>query len=119
MGQKKIPLQAITSDDNEEALAGAAIALSLLPPCTNKSTRKNLCQSLAKKKCYYHHKHHHFLGYFNDPILDDAVVYTRDIPFQYNEREGRYTEFIGNPTGTIFVPAKREHKFLLSQRSNT
>ena len=56
-------------------------------------------------KCYYHHKHHHFLDYFNDPILDDAVIYVNDIPFQYNTREVKYTEFIGNSAGTIFVAA--------------
>ena len=62
-------------------------------------------------KLYYHHKHHHFLDYFNDPIPDAAVIYMSDISFQYNEREGRYTEFISNPMGTIFVAAKRDHKF--------
>ena len=41
-----------------------------------------------------------------------------DIPFQYNKREGRYTEFVGNPTGIIFVAAKRDQDFLLNQRSN-
>ena len=34
-------------------------------------------------------------------------------------KKPRYTEFIGNPTGTIFVATNREHKFLLHQRSNT
>ena len=42
-----------------------------------------------------------------------------DIYFQYSEKEGRYTEFIGNATSTIFVATKRDHEFLLGQRSNT
>ena len=32
---------------------------------------------------------------------------------------GRYTEFIGTSTGTIFVATKRDHEFLLNQRSDT
>ena len=46
------------------------------------------------------------------------MIYVSNIPFQYNERDGRYSEFIGDPTGTIFVAAKRDHQFSLSQRSN-
>ena len=68
-------------------------------------------------KCYYHHTQCHFLDYFNDPILDDAVFYTSDIPFQYNKIEGGYTEFIGNLIGTVFIATKKDHEFLLSQRS--
>ena len=64
-------------------------------------------------KCYYHQKHQCFLDYFHDPIPYDAAIYVSHIPLQDNERDGRYTEFIGNPTGTIFVTAKREHNFLL------
>ena len=96
-----LPLLTIPINDNEEALAGVATTVSLLSPPTNNSASKNLSQSSVRKKCYYHPKHHHFLEYFNDPILDDAVIYMSDVPFQYNERESRYTEFIGNQTGTI------------------
>ena len=39
-----LPLQTMTSDDNEEALAGAAAALSLLSP-TDNSASKNINQS--------------------------------------------------------------------------
>ena len=42
----------------------------------------------------------------------------KDIPIQYNEQEGRCTEFIGNPTGIIFVAIKSDQEFLLCQRSN-
>ena len=69
-------------------------------------------------KCYYNHTHCHFLDYFNDPILDDAVIYAGDIPFQYNKVEGRYTEFIGSPKGTAFIAVKRDHKFLIIQVRN-
>ena len=31
---------------------------------------------------------------------------------------GKCTEFIGNPTGIIFVAANRDHEFLLSHRGN-
>ena len=79
----------------------------------------NLSQNSARMKCYFHCKQYHFLDYFDDPIPDDSVIYISDIPLQCNESEGRYTEFVGNPTCTIFVAAKRDHKFLSSQRSNT
>ena len=38
------------------------------------------------------------------PVLDSAVIYAGDIPFQYNKQEGMYTEFLHNPTGYIFQP---------------
>ena len=112
-----LPSQTIASDDNKEALAGAATALSLHSPPIDNSASENLSQSSVKMKCYYHHKHCHFSDYFNDPNLDDAVIYASEIPFQYNNIEGRYTEFIHNPIGTAFIVAKRDHEFLLSQRS--
>ena len=62
-----------------------------------------LCKSLHHLEC----------------ISGDAVIYTGNIPFQYNEREGRNTEFNGNPMGTVYVAAKIDHEFLLSQRSNS
>ena len=81
-----LPLQTITSDDNEEAFAGAATILSLLSSPTNNSASENLSQSSAKMKCYYHNKHYS-LGYFNDPIQDDAVIYTSDnLPVQQKKR---------------------------------
>ena len=48
----------------------------------------------------------HFIDYLNDPILDDAVIYEGDIHLQYNKIKSRYTEFIGNPIGTVFIAAK-------------
>ena len=99
-----IPSQTIPIDDEEEVLAGAAL--------TNNSPSMNLGQNSFRMKCYYHHKQNYFLDYFDDHFPDDAVIYKSDIPFQYSEREGRYTLFIGNPTGTIFVATKRDHKIL-------
>ena len=46
-------LQTITSEDNEEALAGAATALSLLSPPTDNLAHENLSQSSVEMKCYY------------------------------------------------------------------
>ena len=42
-----------------------------------------------------------------------------DVPFQYKEREAKYTEVVGNPTDIIFVANKRDHKFSLGQKSTT
>ena len=50
-------------------------------------------------KCYYDHIYGHFLDLFREPILDDAVIFTGDIPFQYNKVDGGYTPFTGNLTG--------------------
>ena len=110
-----LPSQTIASGDNGETLAGAATKFSSLSPPTNNSTSVNLSQSSAKMKFYYHHRQNCFLDCFNDPVPDDTVIYESGIPFQYNKREGRYTEFIGKPTGTIFS----HQKGLLSERSNT
>ena len=63
-------------------------------------------------KCYYDCTHGHFLDYFNDNILDDAVIHSGDIPFQYNKVEGMYTEFISNQAGAVFTVVKRDHAFL-------
>ena len=113
-----LPSQTIASDENEEALAGAATILNLLSPPTYNLTSLNLSQSLVRIKCYYPHTDFYFLDYLNDTIPDDAVIYASDIAFQYNKIEDRYTTFIGNPIGTVFIAAKRDHKFLFSQRSN-
>ena len=86
-----------------------AATLSIILSPTNNLASENLSQNSVKMKCNYHHKHHLFLDYFNDNILDDVVIFEGDIPFQYNDREGRYTGFIGNLTGTVFVAAKRDH----------
>ena len=110
--------QTMTSDNGKEALAHAATALSLFSPSTDNLAMENLSQGSIKMKCYYLHTHCCFLDYFNDSIPDDAVIYASDIPFQYNKIEGRHTKFIGNPIGRVFIVAKRDHKFLLGQRSN-
>ena len=78
-----LALQEPTNNNNDDPLPGAATALS-----------QHINQS--HMKCYYSHTHCQFLDYFKDPIPDDAVIFTGDIPFQYNKIEGRYTKFIGN-----------------------
>ena len=103
-----LPLQTITSDDYEEALAGAPTTLNLLSPPPDNSASENLSQRSVKMKCYYHLKHCYFLDYFTSPIPDDAVICTSDIPFQYSKREGRYTGFISHPKRRVFVAAKRD-----------
>ena len=113
-----LPSQTINSDDKEGNLAGTVTTLSLLYPPTDNSASQNLSWSSIKMKYYYHHTHCNFLDYFNDPIPTDEVIYTSHIHFQYNKIEGTYPEFIGNPIGTVFIAVKRDHTFLLIQRSN-
>ena len=68
--------------------------------------------------CYFHHEQNCFLGYFDEPVPVDAVIYVSDVPFQYNKREDRYTDFIGNSKGTTFVATKWDQEILLHQRNN-
>ena len=111
-----LPPQEPAHNDNDDALAGAAAALSLLLPPTDNSNGQHI--NLNNMKCYYDHTHCHFLGFFNDPILDDAVIYTGNITFQYNKIESSYTKFIGKPLCSVFIVVKRYHEFLISQGGN-
>ena len=45
-----LPLQTLSSDDSEDAIAGATTAVSLLSPPTNNSARENLSQNSARMK---------------------------------------------------------------------
>ena len=67
-------------------------------------------------RCYFHHQCNHLTDYFNDLVPDGAVIYAGDISFWHNEQEGMYTEFLGNPTGNIFLAVSRDHEFLPSHR---
>ena len=95
-------------NNNDDALAGAAAPLSLLSSPTDSSNSQPFNNN--HMKCFYDCTHGHFLDYFNDSIPDDAVIYADDVPFQYKKVEGRYTEFICNPTGTNFMVVKRDHE---------
>ena len=83
--------------DNNDALVGAATALSLLSPPTDNSNSQHINQSHIK--CYYDHTHHQFLDYFS-------------------KIDGRYVKFKGNPIGLVFIAVKRDLKFLISQGRN-
>ena len=112
-------MQTKPRDDNEEAIAGTTTTASLLSPPYNSTASMNHNQISAGMKCYFYCKQNCFLDYFDDPILDVAVIYMSDISFQYSERGCKYTKFIGTPKSTIFVANKRDHEFLLCKRSNT
>ena len=58
---------------------------------------KNICQNSARMKGYFYHEQNHFIDYSDDLVPDDSVIYVSNGPFKYNEREGSYNEFIGNP----------------------
>ena len=72
-------------------------------------TLSDASQNSTKMQCYFHHLQNHFIDYVDDPVLDGAVIYAGDVPFQYNEQEGMYTKFLGNPTSNIFLATSREH----------
>ena len=102
-----LSLQTINNNQSEEALSGAANSTSLLSPTNNNPNSANISQHSARMKYYFHKKHNHFLDYFDEIVPNDAIICVSDVPFQYNKREGQYTELIGNPTGTTFVATKR------------
>ena len=104
-------------NDNADALNGATTILNLLSPPTDNSNSQQFNNS--HMKCYCDCTHGCFLDYFNDPILDDAVTYTGDIPFHYNKAYSRNTDFVGNLAGTVFIVVKRDLKILLNQSNNT
>ena len=58
-------------------------------------------QNSTIMQCYFYHLWKCFLDYFNDQVPDDAVIYTGDVPFQYNKQEGMCSEFLGGPKGNI------------------
>ena len=65
--------------------------------------------------CYFH-QHNHSLDDFDGHVQDAAVIYAGDIPFQYSKKQGTYEEVLDNPTGSIFLAARRDHSFLLSHK---
>ena len=58
-------------------------------------------QNSTRMQCYFHSLWNHFIDYFDNPVPGGAFIYTGDVPFQYNQQEGKYTEFLGNPTGNM------------------
>ena len=52
---------------------------------------------------YFHYQCNCSIEYSDDPVPNSAVIYASDILCQYNEQESTYKEFIGNPTGYIFL----------------
>ena len=81
-------------------------------------TLSNASQHSTRMRCYFHYQRNGFIDYFDDPVPDCAVKYTRDIPFWYDKQEGAYTELFGTPTGHIFLSVSRNHEFLLCHRGN-
>ena len=76
-------------------------------------------QDSTRMRSYLHYQHNWFIDYSDDPGLDGALIHAGGLPFQYDEQEGTYTEFFGNPTGYIFLAICRDHKLLLGHRSTS
>ena len=72
-----------------------------------------------RMRCYLHYPYNYFIDYFDDPVPDDTVIYAGHVLLQYNEQEGTYTEFFGNPMHCVILAASRDHEFLLNHRSTT
>ena len=73
-------------------------------------------QNFTRVQCYFYCLWSHFIDYFNDPVWDGAFIYTGNVPFQYSEQEGTYTDFSGNTTGNVLLATSRDHDFLLSHK---
>ena len=51
-------------------------------------TLSDASQNSTRIQCYFHHLQDCFIDYFENPVLDGAIIYTGDVQFQYNEQEG-------------------------------
>ena len=69
------PSKTIHSDQNEEVLDGAAAMMIPLSVVKNNSNSTNIRQNSARMKCYFHCEQNYILGYFDDQVLDGAVIY--------------------------------------------
>ena len=65
----------------------------------------------SRMKCFFHSQQNYLLDYFDYPVHDGAVIYAADTPFRYSEKEGMYTEVLGNPTGNVSWPQARTMNF--------
>ena len=59
-------------------------------------TLSDASHNLTRIQCYFYHLWNHLIDYVSNPVQDGVVIYTGNVPFQYNEQEGIYTEFSGN-----------------------
>ena len=103
-------------------LMGAATPLNLHSPPRDSSeliTLSDAGQNCTRMWCYFHHPWNHFIDYFDNPVPDGVVMYADNVPFQYNEQEDTYIEFLGTLTGNIFLATSRDHEFLLNQKGST
>ena len=84
------------------------------PPWDNSGliTLSSVSQKSTKMQWYFYCLWNYFIDYFDNTALGGAVIYAGDVPFQYNEQEGRYREFSCNPTGDVFLATSRDHELL-------
>ena len=66
-------------------------------------TLSDIGQHSTRMRCHFHNQQNCFFDYFNDPVPDGALIYAVDIPFQYSEKEGTYTQVFDNQPGNVFL----------------
>ena len=91
-----MPIQIGNTSNDEGAMPGSTISPNLHLPILDSSQYIILSdtgQHSTRMRCYFHCECSHFIDYFDDPVLDDMVIYAGDVPFWYNEHEGIYTSF--------------------------
>ena len=113
----------VKQEENDKGtISGATASPNLHLPIldgTQYITLSDAGQHSTRMRCYFHYQFNCFIDYFDDQVPDGKVIYAGDVPFWYNEQEGMYTEFWGNPTGYIFMAARRDKTFLLNHRGST
>ena len=110
-----------TQASNNTHYDEAATPLNLCSPPRHSFeliTLSNVSQKSPRMQCYLDWLCNCFINYFTNTVPDGAVIYAGAVLFQYNEQEGMYTEFLGNPTGNVFIAASRDHEFSLSHKDN-
>ena len=74
-------------------------------------TLSDTSQHSTRMIYYFLHQCNCFLGYFNDPVPNGAVIYTGENLFQYSKQEGTYTEVSDNPSGKC-LPVYKQGPFI-------
>ena len=109
--------QATYTAHNDEAVT--SLKLHSSPKYSSELiTLSNASQNSARMQCYFYCLWNHFIDYLDNPVLDVAVIYEGNSPFQHTKQEGMYKEFLGNPMGNVFLATKKDHEFLLSHKAD-
>ena len=120
-GSQLLPACIENNSNDEWPVPSAAVSPNLHSPIFKTSQYITLSYAghhSTRMRCYFYSQQNCFLDYFNYPVLDGAVTYVGDIPFQYSEKQGTCAKVLNSPSGNIFLATSRDHEFLQSYRNS-